>query len=365
MNILSQNSGHFSPLPVMLGVPFDDEVALVKTDSNLEAGIIPNTNRPLRNHRDFLSTELRTDDLDSIQNYFWLAGLPAFKTRPLHRQRVVQREIVVCEQIGLHLVSFRSAIFIKPIPHALLHHKFFRDYIADVPDLEPWASGFLSSYLSLIVHESDFIVAKQLYLLPQSVTWGDWLKFSTQLITALSNSDGTKKTFHNRYSFGELRLSRLNLIMQFIRFRVARGYIWLDTQYSKYFSRYFALVILLFAAYFSLALSAFQVISGVASTLHTPQIISVVAYWFALVTLLVLTTTVVLPFVWLSVLLIIQYYYIKTAKPGVYERRKSPSFKTDDLFLKHQLQILWCCSLTPGWSLRVPVVRKFKQCIIF
>lgn len=212
MQTLPQNSDDVQqvvPAPSLLRIcmPFDAEVALVKTDSNLDTGIIPNTNQKLRNHHDYLSAELRTDDLDSIQKYFWLAGLPAFKTRPLHRQRVIQREIVVCEQIGLHLVSFRHAIFIKPIPHALLHHKFFQGYIASVPDFEPWANGFLSSYLSLIVHESDFNIAKQLQLLPHSVTWGDWLKFSEQLSDNLSNADGTKMSFNNRYSFGELRLS--------------------------------------------------------------------------------------------------------------------------------------------------------------
>jgi hypothetical protein len=119
--------------------------------------------------------------------------------------------------------------------------------------------------------------------------------------------------------------------MQFIRFRLTRGYIWLDTQYSQYFVRYFALIVLLFAAYFSVMLSAFQLATGVGAKLGASELVQTAGFWFAISTLLVLGCTVVLPVVWLLVLLIIQYYYIKTAKEGAYERRESYSISLNSL----------------------------------
>jgi len=172
----------------------------------------------------------------------------------------------------------------------------------------------------LITYESDFTIAKDLGLLPVHVTWADWLKLAAQLTAAFTKPDGERMSFDNRYRFGELRLSRLNLIMQLIRFRLTRGYIWLDTQYSQYFLRYFAIIVLLFAAYFSVVLSAFQTATGAGSQINVPTELFTAGYWFAVSTLLVLGATIVLPVIWLLVLLIIQYYYIKTAQPGAYER---------------------------------------------
>lgn len=330
MDSFSKDSQHAldpeSPPPTQkaLGVPFDPKVALVKTDSGLKTGRIPNTFHPLDdNLHTHLSLELRTDELDGILGYLWLAGLPAFKTRALHRQRVVKREVVACEQIGLHLVSFRGAILVKPIPHFLLHHTFFNNYIANVPHFEPWALGFLASYLSLIVHESDFAIAKELGLLPSAVTWEEWLEFAAQLTAALTDSNGNLMPFDNRYRFGELRLSRINFIMQFFRFRLTRGYIWLNTQYSNYFSVYFALVALLCAVYLSVALAAFQLAIGADVSWTVPRAVYTAAYWLAVSTLVALAATVVVPIFWLLILLVVQYHYIKTAQPGAYERRKS------------------------------------------
>lgn len=325
----STTSAHFRSR----GIPFDATAALVRTDARLESGLIPNTIKPLKHYHSYLISELRTDDLDSVLRYLWLAGLPAFKTRPLHSQRVVQREIVVCERIGLHLVSFQGTILIKPLPHFLMHHLFYQDYIENIPELEPWALGFLASYLALIVYESDYAIAKQLGLLPPNVTWKEWLRFAAQLHEALSDADGMIIPFKNRYFYGELRLSRLNLIMQIIRFRITRGYIWLNTQYSDYFRRYFTVIALLFAAYFSVALSAFQVATGAGQILQARQGIFQVAYWFSIGTLVVLGATIVVPLVWFTVLLIIQHHYIRTAKPGIYERRESIFLIRVEMFL--------------------------------
>jgi len=55
---------------------------------------------------------------------------------------------------------------------------------------------------------------------------GQWLAFSADLETALSELPGGERmmSFDGRYSYGELRLTRLNFIMRVFR-GVARGYV--------------------------------------------------------------------------------------------------------------------------------------------
>jgi predicted DNA-binding protein len=60
-------------------------------------------------------TELRTARLDEIESYLWLAGLSNC-ARPLHRQQLLGREIIITEDPNEHLVWHKTRIFIKPLP---------------------------------------------------------------------------------------------------------------------------------------------------------------------------------------------------------------------------------------------------------
>lgn len=250
----------------------------------------------------FLLKELDVDQADSIQPYLWIAGLPISNIRPLHRNIVIQRKIVVCEQSALHLVSHGDAIFVKPIPHCLLQHSFYKEHIAGKainPKITRRASAYLSTYLYLIRHQSDFSIASQYGLLPSWVTWEQWLAFSADLSNALCDNRGRMMRFDGRYSHGELRLGRLNLIMRLKG--ILRGYTILDTQYSQYFSQFFGLLTLLTAVYISVVLSAFQV--ALATPLAT-RWLSHAGFWFSVIVLLLLMALICLPVVWFMIALV-------------------------------------------------------------
>lgn len=76
------------------------------------------------NENGFLVGELSVPKLDSLYDHLWLAGLPV-PPRPLHYQLVLQREIVVCEKMDVHLVWGNGRIHIKPIPLFLLSPAFW------------------------------------------------------------------------------------------------------------------------------------------------------------------------------------------------------------------------------------------------
>lgn len=250
----------------------------------------------------FLLKELDVDQADSIRPYLWIAGLPFSSIRPLHRNVVIQRKIVVCEQSSLHLVSHNEAIFVKPIPHCLLQHAFYREHItgkANNLKIMHRASAFLATYLYLIRHQSDFSIATQYGLLPSWVTWEQWLAFSAELSSALCDNRGRMMRFDGRYSHGELRLGRLNLI---VRLKGNfRGYMVLDTQYSQYFSQFFGLLTLLTAVYISVVLSAFQV--ALATPLARWWLIHA-GFWFSVIVLLLLTALICLPIIWFMIALV-------------------------------------------------------------
>lgn len=80
------------------------------------------------NERDFLVSELSVDGLNSIYQHLWLAGLP-MPPRPLHYQMVLQREVIICERMDMHLVWGNGRIFLKPIPRFLLSSAFWNTYL--------------------------------------------------------------------------------------------------------------------------------------------------------------------------------------------------------------------------------------------
>lgn len=60
------------------------------------------------------TTELRTGHLDEVNSYLWLAGLPKCG-RPLHRQQLLGRQVIITEDPNEHLVWHERRIFIKPL----------------------------------------------------------------------------------------------------------------------------------------------------------------------------------------------------------------------------------------------------------
>jgi hypothetical protein len=132
--------------------------------------------------------------------------------RPLHQQLVHSRNIIVSENIELHLVWHKDRIFLKPIPRYLLDPDFWALHlvVSDKDDgkqreIVGCALGFLFSYTALIAYHSDFKIAQETGLLPSDIEWQSWQTFASQLLEHHCYS-----SINPRYWYGELRLSRLN-----------------------------------------------------------------------------------------------------------------------------------------------------------
>lgn len=162
---------------------FEKEFELVGDDT---PGEVPNTKVLTTDATDYLEKEVRgsLSVLDKVQKYLWTSGLPREYIKPLHHQRVLGRQIVVTENVALHLIAHNNIVFIKPIPHCLLNFCFFTKHVP--PQLHDLALGFLASYLPMITHESDFLMAMELHLLPKNTDWRKWLSFRQSLEKGIS-----------------------------------------------------------------------------------------------------------------------------------------------------------------------------------
>ncbi|KAF2271227.1 uncharacterized protein EI97DRAFT_388375 [Westerdykella ornata] len=179
----------------------------------------------------FLSSELSTPLLDELYDNLWLVARKYGKSvDPLHRQKVKAREIVVTEDVKLHLVWHYNKIYIKPMPLCLLNHDFWDMYLslpADSTSSNQGASaipappalsfdrtialGFIRSYALLVRHRVDFMLARESHLFPADLDWVEWSEFIAHF-RALEDEDVAK-----RFHYGQLRLSRLNWAVRLFR----------------------------------------------------------------------------------------------------------------------------------------------------
>lgn len=169
--------------------------------------------------------------------------------RPLHKQLILSREVVVTEQMDMHLVWSTGRIFFKPIPRFLIEPLPWDRFLScerscrcppvasakerplcPLQKAKRCALGFLFSYVALIRHESDILIAKEKYLLPEEVKWHSWRIFVEQL-----GPSHIYRKIDPRFVYGELRLSRLNKIYYASQRPFLRGYMphWRD--YGSFF----------------------------------------------------------------------------------------------------------------------------------
>lgn len=216
--------------------------------------------RPCEDIQTFIHHELDVSRLDTIAERLWLAGR-SDNARPLHRQRLLGRSIVITEQADLHLTWNNGIIFVKPLPAWLLDHDFFERHLRKSPAL-PEALGFLKSYIFLLSYQSDFRLAVDLHLLPDDLTWPIWLEIVRDLLPKVLHRDPDSSTPQSpRYAYGELRLNRLNLIYRFEpRFRLrhfCRAYHYSNRTYQSFINRNFGWLLVVFV-YVTILLTAMQ-----------------------------------------------------------------------------------------------------------
>ncbi|KAF6806713.1 hypothetical protein CPLU01_15876 [Colletotrichum plurivorum] len=190
---------------------------------------------------DCVDEEVKLDRLADIHEWLWIVGRP-MPPRPLHQQRLLNREIMITEKMDMHLVWTTNRIFIKPLPRFLLSRRFWARFLCchEVPvsnadscscgGRRERALGFLFSYAALIAHESDFHVAKETRLIPEEVPWSAWRAAVRELLGASPIYPRIDPRFH----YGELRLSRLNKIYLIWKTPL-RGYMSRWNQYGSFF----------------------------------------------------------------------------------------------------------------------------------
>ena len=277
--------------------PFPVEVELNSDSESLTNNLIPGEYVPLATCEQFLQNSLNQSRATKIFRHLWFAGALG-NFRQLHQQIMFRREIIVCEEPNLHLIWFDDQIYIKPLPPCLTNHQFWTKCVVVDNDTYKLACGFLYSYTRLVQHESDFRIAIEKGLIrDKNLTWESWQKFRICLLAVFK---GNPDIMDRRYRYGELRLSRLNIIYLF-RFRQFNfnGYWNRHARYGPIFSRYFATAVVIFA-FASITLNAMQVAisqtaTDVPSILLTTSYRIAVAILIAIITIMVVIAVVFIP----------------------------------------------------------------------
>ena len=225
--------------------------------------------QPLRTeHRNevhrFLSAFFDLSRFNAIRKLLWLIAVHG-APRSLYYQKFLRREIVIAEELDLHLVWAKSRIFIKPLPDFLLNYDFWEDYICCDPELYRAACGLLYSYCGLIRFGHDLQVAQDCHLVNLNLDYRAWTEFSRTILPNLNPMDS--HIMDTRFRYGELRLHRLDTIYRYSPQKLSisgifqgfphaltESYVPYMDQYNNAVSAFGAIVIILSA--FNLSLSA-------------------------------------------------------------------------------------------------------------
>lgn len=243
----------------------------------------------------FLTQELSTLRLKKIYKELFLVS-NRDNISPLHHQTIKGRDVILTERPDLHLVWFYERIFLKPIPKCLLSYDFWRRHILSAKDqygqeLILEALGFLRTYSRLIIHESDFRMAQTLHLLPESITWERWCGF---IVCFQSLRD---REVALRYHYGEIRLTRLNLLHTIFR---GSNYHQVHHNYATFFGRFGAPFLFFFGGV-TVLLTAVQ--TGLAAHPDGGYYHNFTAFIVPLSLILTLFALILLPFVFFFLLM--------------------------------------------------------------
>ncbi|KAI9691167.1 MAG: hypothetical protein M1822_008787 [Bathelium mastoideum] len=141
--------------------------------------------------KEFLEQELWSQQLETIAPRLWvMSTFSHTNINTLHRQHIKGWNILVTEDPKLHLVWIHDRILIKLLPQYLLSYTFWEFLLGENTrsnvrwkQLQQAALGFLHTYVYLVCHESDFVIAQQdhLRLIPQDIKWVDFCSFAADI----------------------------------------------------------------------------------------------------------------------------------------------------------------------------------------
>jgi hypothetical protein len=214
-------------------------------------------------HR-FLCTYLDLSRFHAIRKLMWLIAVHG-APRSLYYQKFLRREIVIAEELDLHLVWAKSRVFIKPLPDFLLNYEFWEAYISCEPRLHQAACGLLYSYCGLIRFGHDLQVAQECRLINANLDYRAWTDFARTVLPNLNPKDSDN--MDPRFQYGELRLNRLDTIYRYSPYKITvssilqgfphaltESYVPYMDQYNSAVSAFGVIVIILSA--FNLSLTA-------------------------------------------------------------------------------------------------------------
>ena len=235
----------------------------------------------------YLRRELDFSRLDAIYEKLCWAGRP-LNIHPLHRQKMMQRDVLITEQADLHLVWIDHVIYVKPLPAFLLDHSFFEEKLCSESSHVPQsyydsARGFLLSYAKLVNSEADHRIAVELGLIP-NLPWERWSLFASDIIRKVPELSLTK-----RFWYGELRLTRLNKIYH-LYYGSLRGYRFGYNHYRPFFESNFGSLLVVFI-YLTVALTAMQVVLA-CSDVDSGMALQVTLFRFGVACLVVIVAAV-------------------------------------------------------------------------
>ncbi|KAK4249900.1 hypothetical protein C7999DRAFT_12267 [Corynascus novoguineensis] len=225
--------------------------------------------QPLRlDHRNevhgFLCAFFDLSRFDAIRKILWLIAVNG-TPRSLYYQKFLRREIIIAEELDLHLVWAESRIFVKPLPDFLLNYDFWEAYISCEPHLHRAACGLLYSYCGLVRFGHDLQVAQEYHLVNANLDYRAWTEFARTVLPNLDPMDSN--TMDTRFQYGELRLNRLDTIYRYSPYKLSvssilRGFPHaLSESYVPYMDRYnnavsaFGVFVIILSA-FNLSLTA-------------------------------------------------------------------------------------------------------------
>ncbi|KAH0562662.1 hypothetical protein GP486_002658 [Trichoglossum hirsutum] len=207
----------------------------------------------------YIARQLDFSHIDEIAGWLWLAGWP-YSIRPLHRQKTMQREVLITDSPQLHLVWRRSVIFVKPLPLFVLDHAFFENRISNSdsglpPKVYDATLGFLLSYVKLIQCEADLKIAIDLGLFPSTchITWKMWSLFAREV-----RDNVLELGLEGRWRYGELQSLRINSVYRLRHLTLKRLLPW-DKTYKTALHDYFGWLLVVFV-YLTVVLTSMQVV---------------------------------------------------------------------------------------------------------
>jgi hypothetical protein len=253
--------------------------------------------------RERLKKVVCEETLERMHVRLWYAGRKG-NISPLHHQKVIHREIILTERPRLHLVWYGRIIYIQRLDDELLNWDYFSGVVCGDNVTHQAATGFLLSYARLVEYPSDLDLAQALGLINRSISWSSWRNFRADVLHHLAGRD-----IHDRYEYGELRLSRLNQIYRMQG--LGLNYFNVHREYSSYFGDNYMALIAVFALV-SVALAAMQVMTSVDSA---PAEVAITSYQFSIATLVALAGSCAALlalyaglYVWNWVLILIRHY---------------------------------------------------------